>query len=165
MATTCKLIAKNVLGSNAASVTFSSIPATYDDLLVVASPRTSYANTDTYLYMKLNGNSTTSNPRYLRGNGANAASGANLSNFMGFINGSYYSNLFASVEIYIPNYAGSENKSVSSTCLFEQNETTAFISVHAGIYGNSAVTSIEFTANDGNFVTDSSFFLYGIKKA
>ena len=34
MATTCKLIAKNVLESDATTVTFSSIPAAFDDLLI-----------------------------------------------------------------------------------------------------------------------------------
>jgi len=165
MATTYELIAKNVLGSTSATVTFTSIPQTFDDLCLLISPRSSHGGSDTYLYMKLNGNNTTSNPRYLVGSGSVVSSGTALANFMGWINASAYSGIWSSVEIYIPNYAGSANKSVSATCVSERPTTTAFMSAHAGIYGSSAVTSIEFSANDGSFVAGSSFYLYGITKA
>ena len=39
MATTCKLIAKTTLGSDAAEIDFTSIPATYTDLYLVTSIR------------------------------------------------------------------------------------------------------------------------------
>lgn len=162
---TYELIASQTLTADAASVEFVDIPQTFDDLVLMCSPRTNYGNTDTIMYMKLNGEGSTSNPRYLRGNGSNAMSFADTPNFVGWINSAYYANLFASVEIYIPNYVGSQAKSVSSTSAFEQNDTTAFISVSAGLYGSSVVTSIQFTAMYGSFVANSSFQLFGISNS
>jgi hypothetical protein len=165
MATTCKLIAKTTLGSNAANMQFTSIPQTYDDLLLLVSARGTAAAATEFLLMLLNGSGTTSNPRYLQGNGSSAGSGANVGSFMGYMPGSNAtSNTFGNTEIYIPNYAGSTAKSVSSSTVMETNATAAQIGAHAGIYGSSAVTSIEIN-NGGTLLAGSSMYLYGIKKA
>ena len=56
MATTYNLISSNVLSSSAASVTFSSIPAIYTDLVLRCSTRgTGFSNTVLYYF---NGNSS-----------------------------------------------------------------------------------------------------------
>ena len=169
MATTCKLIAKNVLGSNTANVEFTSIPSTYTDLLVVASARTTRAsNTWADVRIRYNGaaNDTGLSGRYLQGNGATAASATVAYGWIGDVTATTAtSNTLASLEVYIPNYAGSTNKLFSSVCAHETNATTAYLVAIAGLWSDtSAITSLKLIPV-GDFVSGSSFFLYGITKA
>jgi len=76
---------------------------------------------------------------------------------------------FASGEIYIPNYAGGLAKSVSAASVTEHNggaSGDAYIVALAGLWSlTSAITSIELLSQVANFVTGSSFYLYGIKNS
>lgn len=171
MATTYELIAKQILGSAAASVTFSSIPGTYTDLLFAWSVRGDQASS-TYQDIYIGFNSSTANftNRYLEGSGSGASSGTNLASgrYLGVVPASTATaSTFSNGECYIPNYAGSTNKSFSSTNAHETNATAAYITVVAGLWSNtSAITSVEFgTSSTRNFVSGSSFYLYGITKA
>ena len=167
MATTCKLIAKNVLGSDTASVTFSSIPATYDDLYLVCTARTSRNDTNDWLNLSLNGSSSNFSARTLYGTGSSAVSGTETQYVAYATANNSTANTFGSSEIYIPNYAGSTNKSYSSSAVNEGNITATIIIVAAGLWSNTAaITSIGLaSANSGNLKTGSSFYLYGITKA
>jgi hypothetical protein len=173
MATTMKLIAKQTLSGNTATVTFSDIPATYTDLLLVCSSRsargTFYADD---VRLRFNSSSTGYSDRVLQGNASAATSYANTS--AAHITAGYSttsvstSNTFASTAVYVPNYAGSTNKSVSSESVVEHNSGTAnetYIIASAGLWANTAaITTIELFGV-ANFVSGSSFFLYGITKA
>jgi hypothetical protein len=170
MATTCKLIAKNVLGSSASTVTFSSIPSTYTDLLLVASARTGYTSSHYQgIYVRPNGATTNLSSRVLYGAGSSAGSlnyGSDLLIFTSTADAT--ASTFASCEIYIPNYAGSTNKSVSASWGVETNSSTAnILGATAGLWAStSAITSIDLVPlYSASFVADSSFFLYGITKA
>ncbi len=167
MPTTCKLIAKNVLGSDSASTSFTSIPATYDDLIVIVSGRSTISALATDLFMGINGSTSNFTTRFLYGTGASALSSAQSQRYAGTLVGATAtSNTFASNEIYIPNYRGSTNKSISATAVSENNGTTAYILAFATLWSNTAaITSLEFASNSGNIATGSSFFLYGITKA
>lgn len=172
MATTCKLIAKTTLGSSAANIEFTSIPSTYTDLLLVCSVRSDRAsNAVDNVKIRFNGAANDNNlsVRYLYGDGASATS-FTLSSFAYIGNApasTATSNTFSSNECYIPNYAGSTNKSFSATGVQETNGTTAYIDAIAGLWSDtSAITAVRiFPANGSNFVTNSSAFLYGITKA
>ena len=171
MPTTCKLIAKTTLGSSAASVDFDSIPGTYTDLMLVASARHDVAYLDCYLRIN-NDSGSNYSYRRLTANGATAAS-ANASSqtwlsLFPLINASgYTANTFSSLEVYIPNYAGSTNKSVSATGATETNATTSYIGAIAGLWSQtSAITRLTFFPDSGaNLVSGSSFFLFGMTKA
>jgi hypothetical protein len=170
MATTCKLIAKTTLGSASSTVTLDNIPATYDDLLVVASIRSANNGTFDWAYIQFNSSTANFSSRYLQGDGSSATSGSNFASgrYLGTINGdTSTSSSFSSLEIYIPNYAGSTNKSFSGTWAYETNATTANLGVFASLWSNTAaITSMSFTLEASrNYKADSSFFLYGIKKA
>lgn len=171
MPTTCKLIAKNVLGSSAASVTFSDIPGTYTDLLLVVSARTTFSAPSTFdeqLNLTLNASTSNFSSRILFGNGTTVASGTSTPRFAGHANNAdSTANTFGNFEVYFPNYAGSTNKSWSGTSVFENNFSVAFIVATAGLWSNTAaITSIGLSgANSGNIVSGSSFYLYGITKA
>ena len=171
MATTCKLIAKSTLGSNAASITFSDIPGTYTDLLVLFSLRTNQASTSSNLKVTINSNGTGYSRRSLQGDGS-AASSFNGSSESGIlyidINGANStSNTFGSGMIYVPNYAGSTNKSASVEYAWETNASAAGIGAIAALWANTAaITSVTLTEqNSNNLVTNSSAFLYGITKS
>jgi hypothetical protein len=79
---------------------------------------------------------------------------------------SFTANSFGNGEIYIPNYTSSVAKSVSLNGSTEQNNTTSYNSVVAGLWNNTAaITSITFaTQTAGNFVIGSMFSLYKITK-
>ena len=165
MATTCKLIQKIVLGSNAADITFSDIPSTYTDLYIVASARTT-RNDAGVLALRFNGSTTGYSNRFLEGNGSSAASYTDTDAII-VCGATSTSNTFGSVEIYIPNYAGSTNKSASITSVQETNASGAFIRAHAFLWSNTAaITSVKIQDNTStNIVSGSAFFLYGITKA
>ena len=163
------LIEAKTLGSNTASVTFSSIPSTYTDLKIYLSVRDgSYASALATAYMTLNGTSTNYSGKYLFNNSGTAGSGNNgttniyIANIPG---NTGTASTFSNAEIYIPNYTSSNNKSVSVDCVPEQNSTTTYMSLLAGLWSNTAaITSITFTS-DGNLATNSTFYLYGIKNS
>ena len=165
------LLEKITVGAaGAASVTFSGIPQTgYTDLVVKLSTRTS--NSDVYgaVTMDFNGSTSSQSTKYLYGSGTTAASssvGSVL--YVGDGNGSTStSNTFSNMEVYIPNYAGSNNKSASSDAVGETNATTIYSSLQANLWSNTAaITSIRFNSitGGGSFVQGSTFYLYGVAK-
>jgi len=170
---TYTLISSNVLASSAASVTFSAIPATYTDLVVRASIRTDRAGNNIDL-LKLVINSNTSgvySQTVLYGTGSAAAStriSSGTEFYYDFINGAAStSNTFASYELYIPSYTVSQNKPMSSFSVQEDNLSSARINADANLFSSTAaITSLTYTSNNAaNFVSGSSFYLYGISNA
>jgi hypothetical protein len=167
------LLEKITVGAaGASSVTFSSIPQTgYTDLVVKASMRSDRASqpaADTIIYFNgdTGANYTT---RRLEGNGSTGYSQTDASSFLGGqIPGSTAtSSTFANCEFYVPNYTSSTFKSASLDDVMENNATTAYMDLHAGIWNNTAaITSITYRVSpgNGNFVQGSTFYLYGVAK-
>ena len=171
MALTYTLIASNTLSSSAASVTFSSIPATYTDLEIRYSARSNEVDTTTVLAVTFNNSSATNySVTRLRGSSSGAGSGfqSNVSYlYYGLFNGANTtSNTFTNGAIYIPNYTSSANKPSSSFSVLEVNNTTDyFIDINAGLRSvTDAITSITLTSTPDQFVSGSTFWLYGISK-
>jgi hypothetical protein len=172
MATTCKLIAKTTLGSTAADVTLSSIPQTYDDLVILYSARVASSGTSFVLKARVNGATadTSHSCRELYGEGSGAPGSRSLSYLsVGWAPGtSATADTFSSAEIYIPNYTGSSNKSFSSCSVLENNATYGAATVVAGLWSSSsAISSLTLLPSSGtdSFASGSSFYLYGITKA
>lgn len=174
MATTYTLISSNVLTSSAASVTFSSIPSTYTDLVLRVSARTDTGNDFDNLLLTFNGTGgTVYSYTDLRGDGAAATSarGSNAANTqIGFADGSTATaNTFSSHEIYIPSYTASQSKPLSAIGMQENNNATAYMRAYANLFrDNTAISSITINKNSGagtNFVSGSSFYLYGVKNS
>lgn len=172
MATTYTLISSNTLSASAASVTFSSIPSTYTDLVLKISARSDNADTNDAFYLKFNGSSSAvySNTTLI-GNGATASSSRLSSNtslrFVTSVDGSTATaNTFGNAEIYIPSYLASQNKPISNFAVQENNNATAYINNTAGLFSDTtAISSISVTplfATVG-WVSGSSFYLYGIR--
>ena len=171
MATTYALIKGETLASSAASYTFSAIPSTYTDLIVRMSMRLSNASNQEYVQFRLNGNSSSLySDTWIRGDGASASSSRDQDTY-GWLEqtpgANATANTFGSTEMYIPSYLASQSKPLSVFNVAENNSSTAYMAPIASLFRSStAITSISFhPGSSGNFVSGSSFYLYGIKNS
>jgi hypothetical protein len=175
MPATYTLISSNVLSSSAASVTFSAIPATYTDLVLRYSARTTEAGPNELIIYTLNGNTGSNySTTTLIGNASTATSNRTTSAAnirAGWQDGdTATSNTFGSAEIYIPSYTASQNKPTGNFSVAENNSAgtaDTYINTNAGLFRiTDAITSITLTPINGtNFKSGSSFYLYGISNA
>jgi len=164
-------------GAGSSSVEFTSIPSTYTDLVVIGSTRSS--STDLSLLYRLNSTTSGYTGKYLGGTGSAAESG-NLTTLTAGAGGTWgragnagnnsssmTASTFSNWQMYIPNYAGSTNKSISFDSVVENNSTTAYAELDALLWSNTAaITSIAFAINgSGSFVQHSTFYLYGVSNA
>jgi hypothetical protein len=163
-------IASVTVGSGGAStIDFTSIPSTYTDLCVKVSGRSNRSgDTSDNIIVSFNGSTANLSYRYVQGNGASATSSSGSTGFVGTQDASLAtSNTFGNLEFYVPNYAGSTFKSVSSDAVDETNGTTAYASLFASLWSNTAaITSISLKPQVGTlFVQYSTATLYGIKSS
>ena len=167
MANTYVAIATTTVGSGGAStIEFTSIPATYTDLLLTYSTRQNAGNAPSLL-VKFNNSSSNFSIRYLQGSGSSAYSGTSPSNYAGNSDGSSNTaSTFASGTMYIPNYAGSSNKSYSVDDVQENNATEAYATLIAGLWSQTAaINQITLYNASNSFVQYSTATLYGIKNS
>ena len=166
-----KIASATVGSGGASSIDFTSIPSTYTDLLLKVSYRTTDAtNTATLISNFNNDTSTNYNNLFLFGTGSSVGSGSytsNNSNYHGYGNiSTTTASTFANAEIYIPNYAGSTNKSSSSENVSENNATAANATLGANIWNNtSAINRVTLGVYAQNFAQYSTATLYGIKNS
>ena len=166
MPATYEPIATTTLGSATATVTFSSIPSTYTDLVLVMSAFGSASGAD--IRVQVNSD-TASNYSLTRLVGyttafSNRASNATywqITNSVGI--GSSSSEPTADV-IQFMNYS---NTTTNKTMLVRHNQPQSSLmetAAQVGLYrSTSAITSITFTLSSGNYSSGSTFTLYGIK--
>ena len=151
MANTYTLISSVTVGAGgASSIDFTSIPATYTDLKLVQSCRISPATSYDYIVLEFNGDTTAANYNfiYLYGNGATGSGSGNIK-FGGYADAaSATASTFSNGEIYMPNYAGSNNKSVSADSVTENNATAAFARFGAGLWSDSSAITWQDTCPD-----------------
>jgi hypothetical protein len=162
MATYIQIGSVSVGSGGAASMSFSSIPSTYTDLVCKLSVR---GDSLYNVLMSINGSTTNFLYRLIEGDGASAASYANTTGRLGntLVD---TANTFSSIDLYIPNYAGSNNKSYSVDAVSEANVTTAYTDLTAGLWSNvTAISSLSFSMSTGNFTQYSTATLYGISKS
>ena len=176
MPTTMKLIAKTTLGSDAANVEFTSIPGTYTDLmlaLVLRSDRSTGNAREDSIKVRFNG--STSNiysSRMLYGNGSSALSASESSvayatAYTVVPSNDNTASTFSNTTLYIPNYAGSTNKSFNVEGAGENNNAASGLGTAACLWSSTAaITSIlVYPYNGSNWKSGSAAYLYGITKA
>jgi hypothetical protein len=160
------LLERIELNASAASISFTNIPQSgYTDLKIVASTRDTRSNVANGLILQFNGSSTGFTSRVIEGSGASAYSFTDTQGLTGEnTSATATSNTFSSTECYIPNYTSSNNKSFSFDSVTENNATTAYADLGAGLWSNTAaITSITLTSlNSASFVQYSTFSLYGL---
>lgn len=156
-------IASQILSSAASSVTFSNIPQTYTDLVLVCSPaQTTQDEGD--LNFRFNSD-TGSNYSYTRlsGTGSSAASSrATNSSFIRFENNGYPSNILGNSNqiVQVMNYS---NATTYKTALGRANSAETGLEASVSLWRNTAaITSITCFMNVGTLKSGSTFNLYGI---
>lgn len=163
-------ITSTTLSTSASSVTFSSIPSTYNDLLIRLSARNAvdggYNSTVT-----TNITSTLYSDTWLYTLGASvnftASTNATLTSIYGSNLSTNTSGNFGTGEIYIPAYTVAQNKPFISFGTGPNNSASSnaigFLA-HL-IRSTTAINSITITAVGGTFAADSTFALYGINNS
>ena len=164
---TMTLIETKTLGTAAASIEFTSIPQDGTDRLAVSSLRTDQAGAESDILIEFNSSNANFTLRYLAGGG-----GAGVFNGTGTnrppvstVAGGATANTFSNNSFYIPNYAGSTHKSYSLDGVAENNNSTAWQVIQAGLWSNTAaITSWKFLTVAGNFVSGTTISLYKITR-
>jgi hypothetical protein len=171
MANTFVKIASVTVGAGgAATMAFSSIPATYTDLALVTSNRLTGSNPT----VNLRFNSDTTQTNYYRkillsygsgvsSNSTNDQGAGGYATYAG-----YTASTFASTLIYVPNYLGANQKSYSTDSVAENNRASDYFSgIFAGLWtGTAAITGITiYPADSSNWSQYSTATLYGIKNS
>ena len=172
MPNTFELISSVTVGSGgAATIDFTSIPSTFTDLCVKLNIRGS--NSAVFCGSQLRFNSDSgSNYSYkaIQGDGAAVSSFTGSGSYL-FVGNSTAAtataNTFSNQEIYITNYAGSTQKTVSVDSAGETNATTIYANLIDGLWtGTAAITSISINnAQSSNWAQYSTAYLYGVKNA
>lgn len=173
MANTYVAIATVTVGSGGSStIEFTSIPATYSDLVIKLSSRISTAAGREGIKLTFNSNTSSYSYRRLYGYDSNQTGSDNASSQAFILIGNTTADgatasTFGNHEIYIPNYTSSNNKSTSADAVAENNDASNWqVTLGAGLWANSAaITSITLTANANNFMQYSTATLYGIKNS
>lgn len=160
-------IATQTLGSAAASVTFSSIPSTYTDLMLIMDFSLTTANDSVFLRFNTDTSTAYSNTT-ISGNGTSAISGRDTSSIYGIRLSAYNTAQSASTRqaniTQIQNYA---NTTTYKTLLNRYSSTGGTETV-VGLWRDTpaAINQIVLRfSGSSNFETGSTFTLYGIKAA
>jgi hypothetical protein len=165
MPKTYEPIATNTVGTATTTVTFSSIPQTYTDIVVASSIQVS-GNVN--VFMTFNSD-TGANYSFtlLQGDGTSASSSRATSQnriqldsvaFPPFSGSSFAPGL-----VHLNNYS---NSTTYKTALIRANNAAAGVSLFSGLWRNTAaITTVTFVAGAVNFAVGTTFTLYGIKAA
>jgi hypothetical protein len=155
-------IYSTTLSATTTSVTFSNIPTTFTDLVLVVNG--SFSGTD-YLNLQFNGDTTTSySDLPFRGNGSSASAGAASSRAFIWTNTEASANSRFMCRSNIQNYS---NPNINKSVLSRSDSTTGYVAVNVGTWRKTEpITSIRVYALSGNnFNIGTTFTIYGIKAA
>ena len=164
---TYTLIDSTVLGSSASSVTFSSIPADYRDLVLVYQVETT--NDGRNVVIRFNGDSTNHYSFVrMKGNGSTATSGSSSTSthlMSPDTNATTANTLLGIVEIL--DYSATD-KHKSALARVNQTTNGTFTTpgpaaVAARWPDTSAISSIEFSLPGDQYAAGCTFYIYGIE--
>lgn len=177
MANTYVAISTVTVTTATPTITFTSIPQTFTDLIVMMSVRSANAADRVELYLTVNSDTAANySSRRLQAYDSNslissAQSGVtptSNSTFGRITSATSNASTFSNVSLYIPNYTSSTQKSMSIEWNQENNSTASYsVGASAGLYsGTAAITSLSFSVeSSGNFAQYSTATLYGIKSS
>lgn len=177
-------IATASISGSSGEITFSNIPSGFQHLQIRSRARTSYDDTfNSILMVKMQFNSNTTSGDYYwhwlsaeRDSGGTQSRGSNNSGIYGNVNavpgayasqnGSGISNVFAISVLDILDYKNTNKFKTTRLITGDSHNRVGnqFCGMWSGLWRNtSAITSIRLFVDAGNFMTNSSFALYGIK--
>lgn len=159
MANNFIFLGSTTLTTTSSSITFSSIPQTYKDLVLHIRMRTDSANN---MPIYFNGNTTSYSYTWYRGEATTSYEGNSNSGLaIGTTTPSFASNYFNYYRVYITDYASTTRYKSSHYVGTEMDNSTFEHRIGSSQWSNtSAVTSLEISGN--NMVTGTSVRLYGI---
>lgn len=171
MANTYIPISSATVGAGgAAFIDFVNIPQIYTDLVLKITTRSAQTGGGgRRVQLRFNGATTDADLTFLRVYGAGTISGADsgsTGHTAWMPDAAATANFFSNIEVYIPNYTISSNKSFGADGVQENNAVDA---AYMGFFANrwassAAITAIRIFEVDGfNLVQNSSATLYGIK--
>jgi hypothetical protein len=153
-------IATQTLGSGVSQVTFSSIPSTYTDLVLVINGGVVYN-----LLMWFNNDTATNySDTYIAGNGTSASSNRHSSRAN--IVASYDGAAGTTMGTFVYNIQNYANTTTYKTAIGRASDTSDSVICVVGLWrSTAAINRIDFTGNGGNFSTGTMATLYGIAAA
>lgn len=155
-------IATTTLGSAAASYTFSSIPSTYTDLILITQ-HTCATGTNNQLIIRPNSDTSAIYSRtYLTGDGSSAASGAQTGETGIYVS---YATTNTDITISTNHFQNYSNTTIYKTVLSRSNNSYNTRAQASLWRSTAAISSILLLPNSGTFATGSTFTLYGIAAA
>lgn len=158
--------------SGNSSVTFSSIPSTYQHLQVRFLGRKT-ASSGTGILLTVNGDNSSSSyvRHYMYGDGSSTGASGNVSGtypamYITYVTSSAdLASAYGANIVDILDYTNTgKNKTFRSMSGTDVNGAGGFIQYSSGLWLNTAaITSLTFANSSGNFDTGTSIALYGIK--
>jgi hypothetical protein len=169
MATYIKIASVEVGAGGAASIDFTNIPDSYDDLILYMSVRENGAATIRSSKIRFNNDSSNIYAqRILDGSGSStgSSSGTDTSILWAVQNDTNSTaNAFSNGMLYISNYKASQSKSISIDAVAENSGSSGITRMAGAVYGsNTAITIIKIFGEASNLVQYSSATLYGVAK-
>jgi hypothetical protein len=157
MPKTYEPIQTQTIGTAIATVTFSSIPQTYTDLILVAN----LIDSNGFSVMRFNSDSGNNYSRtWMYGSGTSALSsrGSNISGLD--LKATTSGSEFSVDVVHLLNYS---NTTTYKSCLIRQSLASQEVALYAGLWRNTSAISTITISNDIRI--GSTFTLYGIKAA
>jgi hypothetical protein len=156
-------IATTTLGSNQANYTFSSIPSTYTDLVVVCRAG-AVSNSD--LTFRVNGDTGTNySSTFLWGDGSTAGSARTTNVAFGYF--TYYGSIETlGSSVHIAQFMNYSNTTTYKTVLARSANASRGVDAVVSLWRNTAaINSITLIGSNANILSGSTFTLYGIAAA
>lgn len=154
-----QLISAVTLTGTQASITFSGVPGSFTDLVILVSSRQD-SGTNTWMNISFNGSTTGFSARFFEGNGSSIYAISSRPRMVASANNTG-ANTMGTAQIYISNYSTSQTKVILSDSTSDALRSSGVTSWS----GTAAITSITLQHETGNFVANSTAYLYGITKA
>ena len=168
MTATYDCIATQTLGSNASSVTFSSIPGTYTDLVLIAWTKP-YSGSEGALRLRINSDTGSNYSNTVLTSDGSTVSSANYANGtnIALTTGNSLNN--PRQPVYITNIMNYANTTTFKTCLTRTSDGTSaspggYVDAWVGLWrSTSAITTLTYSTTYFDIGAGSTFTLYGIK--
>ena len=152
------------------TISFTSIPATYNHLQIRFLTRSTRSAASSNIFIGFNSDTTTGNyyGHMMEGNGASVSSTAKIGTSTSFMSAtsaaSNTSGIFSGGVIDVLDYANTNKYKTSRGLSGYDANGSGLLYLASGLWMNTAaITSIQITDPLGNFATNSSFALYGVR--
>ena len=151
-----------------ATTTISSIPTTYNDLIIYIVDY--YGSTDTNIHLRINSDATAANYQQFVNRGTGSSDGSYVTNgdagmdLNGYSIDNVSNDNFTTV--YIPDYANTVSKKVANSMSgFVQTTGAKAVSNNTTYYAGStlAITELAFRSSDGSGWSGGTVYVYGVK--